>query len=199
MPAYEHSEVEWLYGYSYISFVFKISEGLLECYAGGDRRREFWFDSEGIVMKKETENRSPTNSIRVSEAYLNRAEAYVQSENINLGGALSDLNELRRHRIVDYRDVSITEAGMLLEEIREERRAELCFDWHRWFDLRRYGMPSISHDYKTRGTDPWVTYTLRDKDPLYTLPIPKLMMRNNAKLKQNPSADEPERTGVPKV
>ena len=27
----------------------------------------------------------------------------------------------------------------------EERRKELCYEGQRWFDLRRYGMPSIQH------------------------------------------------------
>jgi ragB/susD domain protein len=199
LMTYDHSEIEWLYGTNYVSYIFIVSESLLSSYTAGDRRKEFWYDSRRFVVKKETSNNEPTNAIRVSEAYLNRAEARVLSENINLAGALSDLNELRRHRIMDYRDVSIMDAGVLLEEIRKERRVELCFDWHRWFDLRRYGMPSISHDYKTKGTDPWLTYTLREKDPLYTLPIPKLMMRNNPELEQNSSANEPARMGIPKV
>ena len=55
----------------------------------------------------------------------------------------------------------------LLAEIRKERYVELCYEGHRWFDLRRYGMPSISHDYKARPNLSWVTYTLREKDPLY--------------------------------
>ena len=140
----------------------------------------------------------PNRTIRISEAYLNRAEALVLSQNANIGEALADLNELRRHRIVGYQDISISDATILLGEIRVERRLELCFDGHRWFDLRRYGMPSISHDYKLKKNDAWVTYVLKEKDPLYTLPIPRAVILNNVKLEQNPSANAPERIGVPK-
>ena len=84
----------------------------------------------------------------------------------------------------------------LLNEIRVERRLELCFDGHRWFDLRRYGMPMITHYFKTKSTDQWEIYTLKEKDPVYTLPIPVLMLENNTALQQNPSANESERTAV---
>lgn len=70
---------------------------------------------------------------------MNRAEAYAQI--LKLTEALSDLNKLRRNRIVDYEDVNILDQALLIDEIRLERRRELCFDEHRWFDLRRYGMP----------------------------------------------------------
>ena len=138
----------------------------------------------------------PTNTIRISEAYLNRAEAYVLSEQANKNTlALADLNELRRNRIVDYEDVNITGEVQLLEEIRMERYVELSFEGHRWFDLRRYVMPAITHDFKQLAKDAWMTYTLKEKDPLYTLPIPSAMITQNIQLEQNPSAYEPERAG----
>ena len=166
-----------------------------------DRREIFWFENntkdEVQINKIAYSYQSvPNNTIRVSEAYLNRAEAYVLSGQANKNTlALADLNELRRHRIVGYEDVTIADETELLAEIREERYVELCYEGHRWFDLRRYGMPSISHDYKARSSLPWVTYTLREKDPLYTLPFPTTVFKNNIQLKQNPSAREPERTG----
>ena len=58
------------------------------------------------------------------------------STNKDESGALADLNELRRHRIVGYTDETSTTG--LLEKIRQERRLELCYEFHRWFDLRRY-------------------------------------------------------------
>lgn len=36
----------------------------------------------------------------------------------------------------------------LITQIREERRKELCYEGQRWFDLRRYGMPSIQHKWE---------------------------------------------------
>lgn len=195
MTTYDHAEVEWLWGYNMIVKPFAPSEDLLLKYDGRDTRLALWFSTDRlVVLKKNVESYAPTNTIRVSEAYLNRAEAYAQLEKLKEG--VADLNELRRHRILDYQDVAFQDSKRLLEEVRLERRLELCFDWHRWFDLRRYGMPSISHDYKSRAGVPWVRYTLREKDPLYTLPISTVMMKNNNKLVQNASADEQERIGV---
>lgn len=141
--------------------------------------------------------REPIVWIRSAEAYLNRAEARVLADAQDLEGALEDLNELRRHRIANYTDVNYTDVETLLTEIRNERRKELCFEGHRWFDLRRYGMPSITRDFRTRLSTPLLRYTLKEKDPFYTLPIPKDIMENNNKLEQNPSAFAPERIGVP--
>ena len=206
LASYDHSEVEWLYGYSYMASSYSFLEAsseLLSFYASGDRRYDLWFPlaayGMNIVDKKDPYNYEylPTNTVRISEAYLNRAEARTQCATPDFAGALSDLNELRRHRITGYQDEQSTDN--LLERIRTERRLELCFDWHRWFDLRRYGMPSISHDYKAQYDDPWMTYTLREKDPLYTLPLPTSAMENNMSLQQNPSASEQRRSGEPRV
>ena len=43
--------------------------------------------------------------------------------------------------------------------------------------------------------DAWMTYTLKEKDPLYTLPIPSEAIKNNIQLEQNASAYEPKRVG----
>ena len=201
LTTYDHSEVEWLYGgimADVISPSMMASSDLLSKYDKQDKRLEFWFDvDDKSPLKREMEKGpSPNQTIRISEAYLNRAEARVLSENADIEGALSDLNELRHYRIVNYQDIS--ESENLLEEIRKERRLELCFEYHRWFDLRRYGMPSISHDYRTRSDVPWVTYTLREKDPLYTLPFPRDVMDSNMSLEQNASANEPNRVGKQK-
>ena len=199
MTTYELSEVEWLFDMSITNFPFVPSGDLLSKYTNGDKRETLWFNANGSISKRAQKSGwGPNRTIRISEAYLNRAEALVLSQNANIGEALADLNELRRHRIVGYQDISISDATILLGEIRVERRLELCFDGHRWFDLRRYGMPSISHDYKLKKNDAWVTYVLKEKDPLYTLPIPRAVILNNVKLEQNPSANAPERTGVPK-
>ena len=199
MYSYDHSEVEWVYGDSedvYDGIIFSPSSSLMECFAGkSDRREIFWFVNESIY-KITNYGTTSTNTIRISEAYLNRAEAYVLSEQANKNTlALADLNELRRNRIVDYEDVNITDEAQLLDEIRTERYVELCFEGHRWFDLRRYGMPAIKHDYKRYGKDAWMTYTLKEKDPLYTLPIPSEAIKNNIQLEQNASAYEPKRVG----
>ena len=200
---YSYSEVEWVYGNgntpSRLNTVL-VSSDLREKFDANpnDTRRLLWFDANWNVTKKRLSYpsgtpRMPTNSIRMSEAYLNRAEALVQDNQIGL--AWDDLEHLRENRYRDYDEAEITDAVALLEAIREERRLELCYDEVRWFDLRRYGMPAISHRYKARSSANWQTYVLTEKDPLYTLPIPNEVMDENPGLQQNESAKQPLRQG----
>ena len=204
LASYDLSEVEWLYGYTYIDPSFSPTEELLSGFTVGDKRRNFWFPADATwvhkqLCPKEVSNGSgtntPGNAIRISEAYLTRAEAKVlSSTNKDESGALADLNELRRHRIVGY--TNETSTTDLLEQIRQERRLELCYEFHRWFDLRRYGMPTISREFKQRQEDQYRIYTLKEKDPMYTLPFPLDVINKNIQLIQNASAKSPEREGV---
>ena len=75
-----------------------------------------------------------------------------------------------------------------LPQLTEERRKELCYEGQRWFDLRRYGMPSIQHKWEGK------IYTLTKNDPSYVLPIPPNVLQRNLLLEQNPFG--PERVGV---
>ena len=76
-------------------------------------------------------------TLRVSEAYLNLAEAYAMTNQEGL--ARETLRKLMETRIQNLQP--ITESGeALVQLIREERRRELCFEGHRWFDLRRYAV-----------------------------------------------------------
>lgn len=198
--SYGNQEVEWLYGAGRANYAATIqnecrpSTDLISKFHERDVRLEMWFAADKIgIYKKNQIGPGPVNTIRISEAYLNRAEAYVQKGEHEK--ALADLNELRRHRIRGYQGVNISNQALLLDEVRLERRLELCFDEQRWFDLRRYGMPSISHLYKSRKSDPWLKYTLTEKDPLYTIPLPRTVFVRNGKLEQNASALEPIRQG----
>ncbi len=75
-----------------------------------------------------------TPILRFAEALLNRAEAYSRLGQD--GPALADLNELRNSRGLDDVDLSGSD---LLNEILDERRRELAFEGHRWFDIKRLG------------------------------------------------------------
>lgn len=90
----------------------------------------------------------------------------------------------------DFRPTDATLSGdALLERIREERRSELCFEGHRWFDLRRYGMPQFSRDWKKKKAVV-KRYTLNQNDPSYTMPIAPSILEKNPYLEQNPLAPE---------
>ena len=122
-------------------------------------------------------------ALRLSEAYLILAEATAKTDPTI---ALNAVNELRKKRISEekYKDKSGLSGDELLEFVRNERRRELCFEGHRWFDLRRYGMPSFTRVWKEGGVAAkW--FTMEKEDAAYTLPISKEVMDRNPGLVQN--------------
>src|SRR5690606_19656444 len=71
--------------------------------------------------------------------YLNKAEALAILNRTN--EAHTALNEVRKYRFTAANLPVVTETGeALVNLIRDERRLELCFEGHRWFDLRRYAV-----------------------------------------------------------
>ncbi|MDR1274076.1 MAG: RagB/SusD family nutrient uptake outer membrane protein [Odoribacteraceae bacterium] len=121
--------------------------------------------------------------MRVAEAYLNRAEAYIQTGKQQ--EALRDLNTLRRHRYADgYADVQLSAIPDLLTFCLEERRRELSFEEHRWFDLRRHGMPAIKHTYHGEVTQAAREVTIPPER--YVLPFSREVLDKNPSLIPNP-------------
>ena len=70
-----------------------------------------------------------------------------------------------------------------IQFVRDERRRELCFEGHRWFDLRRYNVcekkpftGTIRNTYTEFGdwqtASTTYTYELKAGDPAWTLQIP---------------------------
>lgn len=116
-------------------------------------------------------------AIRTAEAYLNRAEAYAMKGGENLQDAIDDINMIRRNRFTPetYKALTAGTQEDVITAVRDERRMELCFEGHRWFDLRRWDRPSITHTFTPDVASPTIldTYILEENDPAYTLPIPE--------------------------
>lgn len=66
------------------------------------------------------------------------------------GEAITTMNALleKRYDKGNIPSFSGLSGDDLIAKIREERRKELCYEGQRWFDLRRYGMPSIQHKWE---------------------------------------------------
>lgn len=115
--------------------------------------------------------------IRLSEVYLNRAEA-----NARLGRtapAQTDLNLIRKRGLADAPDVT-AEGDELLEQILIERRIELVGEGHRIHDLMRYKRDVVRVDNtSTRAT---MTYPCN----FCILPIPFEEVDVNPNITQNP-------------
>lgn len=159
-----------------------VADNLLEQFEAGDARREVMVD----YVRSDGENVIETNKfqgskgsfgfdnvpmIRISEIYLNRAESYARSG--FEGEALIDLNMIRNR--AGLADISATGED-LIEAILKERRLELAFEGHRFFDLTRLGK---NIPKETIATIPFSDYRILAPLPLNELDV-------NTKLIPNP-------------
>lgn len=125
---------------------------------------------------KKFQNNAAFVAIRLSEMYLIRAEASMELN--NLDDAKTDLNIIRSRA-----NASLLENTNNLEEaILNERRKELCFEGHYFFDLAR------KHKNVSR-TNGCISITCNMEYPSnkYVLPIPQSNINLNSNLKQNES------------
>ena len=134
------------------------------------------------------------SGIRTAEGYLNKAEAcirkYIESgDNEFREQGLEALNHLRSYRYdtsdPEYKPLDGTDGETLLNYCKGERRRELCGeDNHRWFDLRRYGMPELKHVFFINPGEE-EEFVLEKNSTRYALPIPETVREANLKLEPN--------------
>lgn len=189
---------------------FCVARDLYDSFSDNDVRKQAFFapnslsDSISLTTKYErgiAENHiSDGFALRASEAHLNLVEALAMQPS-KATEALTLLNAFRRQRIAAYTDTTVGGAA-LVKLVREERRRELCFEGHRWFDLRRYAVcktypysKNILHPYNVyTGSNAFLAthyYQLPAGDPAYTFLIPpkviefdKIPMTNNVRFKR---------------
>ncbi len=175
---------------------FCVSNDLYKLYDENDYRRTIYFtrstqsDSIGLNRKyqmgKHRSYISEIFTLRTVEAYLNAAEARAMQGDAE--GASNWLNQLRSKRIKDYVNV-IYDVDEIIDQVREERRKELCLEGHRWFDLRRYAVCKKSplkkviervyalYDWDGRSVFKYAeVYQLNVDDPAYVFAIPKSVL-----------------------
>jgi hypothetical protein len=147
---------------------------LLNLYEAGDVRNAasmfVTVNSGGIpfrfTRKYQGMNDSANNIkiIRLSEVYLNRAEAFAETG--NLTSALTDLNVIRKRANPAATNFISTDKQTVLDEILLERRRELAFEGHTFFDYARK-KKSISR-IDCIGSNCSIPYP----DPRYAVPKP---------------------------
>jgi len=139
---------------------------------------------------------APWIYFRYAEILLNYAEAmyHLGQENV----CREYINKIRNRPGVDM--PSVTESGEeLWERLVNERRIELVFEEHRFFDVRRWKIAtevlSVDHQRVRINKDPDTgekTYTYLDHVPCnfeehhYLAPIPLSEIEKNPLLEQNP-------------
>ena len=199
---YSNPEVLWVFGpgtrYSSDSYRPTMSQDFQSLYDQANDLRwvQFGLGNPQNVnpIQKPYGNSSLCQNIRTAEAYLNKMEAEAllgQTAQAN-----ADLNTFCGTRYANYANQNLS-GDALLTTIRNERRREFCYEGHRWFDLRREGMPEISHIYRERKGGPLVKYVLLHNDPMYTIPLPTSAFDNNNALQQNECRYGSMRTVVP--
>jgi hypothetical protein len=117
-----------------------------------------------------------TPVIRLAEMYLIRAEANAKSS--NFAPAQADLTTIRQRANPSASPV-IASGAALLDEVQLERRLELAFEGHRYFDLIRNKESIVRNDHSlSDGTTVYPNLK-------FCFPIPQVEMDANNNMVQN--------------
>jgi hypothetical protein len=153
----------------------------------GDRFSSMSFDISNFggtdngwsVAKYGTADADNNNVVvfRLAEMYLIRAEARTQLDNVTgLNSAQTDLNTLRTR--ANAPAIGAVSKSQMLRLVEEERRYELAFEGHRWYDLVRTG----------RAQEVMSAFSVNWRSDYELWPIPQREIQNNPALvgNQNP-------------
>ena len=162
------------------------SADLVSLYEDGDVRRDLFKspdDDPDLYWTKKyngkgkgTPDTNNTIILRLSEMYLNRAEALVNGANIAGVSAVNDLNVITSNRGAE----TYKSAGR--EDVFVERRKELAWEGHLLFDLSRLGRPLERNDYTGDAINKNIDYP----NYKWALPISQAELDVNPNLVQNP-------------
>lgn len=177
-----------IYGYtsstSYGNYV--ASEDLINLYETADIRKQLFLvqpikttvDLQSVDLNyyftKKFQGNPGYVAFRLSEQYLIRAEAALKLNNLNQ--AKDDINVIRAR----VNATLLTETNNLEDELFLERRKELCFEGHLFYDIAR------NHKNVNR-VDGCISVNCEMTYPStkYVLPIPRNNININPNLKQN--------------
>ena len=116
--------------------------------------------------------------IRISEMYLNRAEAIYRGATISGVNALDDLNRVATSR----GSSSYGQSQLSINTLFTERRKEFLFEGHVYFDMKRLQLKLERNDYTFESSMKIINFP----DPRWAFPIPENDILNNSNLVQNP-------------
>jgi len=126
--------------------------------------------------------------VRVAEMYLILSEAQALKTSPDFVAAANAINTLRASRRLTTAalpDLTFADQADAIDKILLERRKELAFEGHRFFDLKRFnlGVNRIKEDVVL---NPFAE-DLPAGDYRFTLPIPQNAIFANDRLSQNPT------------
>ena len=155
------------------------SAELIAAFEAGDVRRNVWANNAGRNESKKWQGEKGNfleniPLIRISEVVLIAAEARARSG--DEPGARTALNSLRTNRGL----AATAEIGQaLLDLILNERRVELAFEGHRFFDLKRLGKDIVKPVSLAVTDVPYTDFRILGN-------IPNAEITYNSSLQQNP-------------
>lgn len=128
---------------------YRVSDDLAMSYSQEDLRKQAFYIQSTRGYLRSGKKRKSVNAttddvsdrflLRMSEIYLNKAEALTALGQYDQ--ARNSLQELRKNRFKPAELPALSAEGSeLMDSVRLERRRELSFEMHRWFDLRRYAV-----------------------------------------------------------
>lgn len=165
------------------------------------------FMDETLLNSWSDKGKQPWIYCRLAEIYLNYAEAMYYCGNEEVARTYVNYVRERARNMVGAQEGSInmlpdvTESGeALLKKIQLERKVELAFEEHRFFDVRRWkiaestqvgqfhGIQIVKNEDGTKEYSVINLGNERDFDASkhYLVPIPNYERRKNSALEQNP-------------
>lgn len=150
--------------------------------------------SESLADLVSTPSSQTWVEIRLAEVYLNRAEANYRLN--KSGEALKDINAVRAR--VGLPEKTNLNGTALFDAIRQERKVELSYEGHLYWDMRRWKLAHEEYDdYRVHGMKityiggtfqyEYVDCDLQDRKFLsrtYVLPVPYSELSNNSAIEQ---------------
>lgn len=162
------------------------SADLMELYSADDVRGTLFQSKDGVnwtakYIGKGQATPDLTNTIvlRLSEMYLNRAEALANGAKIDGCNVLSDLQTVYLNRVAD--PSTAAKIGNTVQDVWLERQKELAWEAHLWFDLGRTGRDMTRVDFV--GAD--AAKEVKKGDYRWAMPIPLREFGVNPNLVQN--------------
>lgn len=134
--------------------------------------------------------RNDIKLFRLSEMFLILAETYVGGTTVDLVAAANQVQAIRTARGTGQTLPSYATPQDAWADIMLERRKELCFEGHRYVDIKRLGALAGNMSIDRNATDDEVSgtpLTLPLTDHRFTLPIPQNEVAGNVSIQQNPN------------
>ncbi|MFD2939398.1 RagB/SusD family nutrient uptake outer membrane protein [Flavobacterium notoginsengisoli] len=178
------------FGYTSASIYgsYVASDDIINLYENTDIRKQLFLTQSlstsvnGLTIPvnynftKKFQNNAGYVAFRLSEMYLIRAEAALETNRAAI--AMADINTIRARANATL----LTSTANLKENILLERRKELCFEGHLFFDLKR-NHKNVSRNEGCISTVCGISYPSLK----FVLPIPTYNTNANPNLKQNDS------------